>query len=61
VLDYIDANLEGDLTLDQLASMACLSRLHFARTFKAAVIQSPHRYVSAQGLGRAKALLLAGD
>jgi AraC family transcriptional regulator len=29
VLDYIAANLEGDLTLARLASIACLSRFHF--------------------------------
>jgi AraC family transcriptional regulator len=61
VLDYIEANLEGDLTLDNLASIACLSRFHFARAFKAATRQSPHRYVSAKRLQRAKALLMLGD
>jgi AraC family transcriptional regulator len=61
VLDYIEANLEGDLTLDRMASIACLSRYHFARAFKEAVGQSPHRYVSAKRLERAKALLIQGD
>src|SRR5882757_5972468 len=41
VLDYIEANLEGDLTLDRLASIACLSRHHFARAFKQAVRATP--------------------
>src|SRR5262249_37174961 len=61
VLDYVEANLEGDLTLDRMASIACLSRYHFARAFKQAVGQSPHRYVSAKRLERAKALLTRGD
>ena len=61
VLDYIEANLEGDLTIDRIASIACLSRYHFARAFKQAVGQSPHRYVSARRLERAKALLKQGD
>lgn len=61
VLDYVEANLEGDLTLDRMASIACLSRFHFARAFKQAVGQSPHRYVSARRLERAKALLIDGD
>jgi AraC family transcriptional regulator len=61
VLDYIEAHLEGDLTLDRLASIACLSRFHFARAFKAAIGQSPHQYVSAKRLERAKALLIQGD
>jgi len=51
VLDYIEANLEGDLTVDRLASIACLSRFHFARAFKAAVGRSPHRYGQRQAAG----------
>lgn len=61
VLDYIEANLEGDLTLDNLASIACLSRFHFARAFKVATGQSPHQFISAKRLKRAKALLIRGD
>jgi AraC family transcriptional regulator len=57
VLDYIEANLEGDLTVGWLASVACLSEFHFARAFKAAVGRSPHRYVSGRRLERAKELL----
>jgi AraC family transcriptional regulator len=61
VLDYIEANLEGDLTLDRLASIACLSRFHFARAFKTAMGLSPHRYVAAKRLEHAKALLGRGE
>jgi AraC family transcriptional regulator len=61
VLDYIEANLEGDLTVDRLAKVACLSRFHFARAFKVAVGRSPHRHVSVRRLDRAKALLIRGD
>ncbi|MGY8665144.1 AraC family transcriptional regulator [Bradyrhizobium sp. UFLA05-109] len=61
VLDYIEANLEGDLSLDGMASIACLSRYHFARAFRQSVGQSPHRYLSARRLERAKALLRRGD
>jgi AraC family transcriptional regulator len=61
VLDYIEANLEGDLSLDRTASIACLSRYHFARAFKQAVGRSPSRYVSARRLERAKALLIQDD
>jgi AraC family transcriptional regulator len=31
VLDFIDANLQGDLTIARLAGIACLNRFHFAR------------------------------
>ena len=61
VLDYIEANLEGDLTLDAMASIACLSRYYFSRAFKQAVGHAPHRYVSAKRLEHAKALLSRDD
>jgi AraC family transcriptional regulator len=61
VTEYISANLEGDLTIAQLAKVACLSRFHFARAFKTAVGQSPHHYVSAHRLERAKEMLMRGD
>jgi AraC-like DNA-binding protein len=61
VLDYIGANLEDDLTLARLAAVACLSRFHFSRAFKAAVGRSPHHYVSAKRLELAKQLLGKGD
>src|SRR6266853_438141 len=61
VREYIAANLEGDLTIAQLANVACLSRFHFARAFKTAVGQPPHQYVSAHRLERAKEMLMRGD
>ena len=61
VKEYVAANLESDLTLAQLAKVASLSRFHFARAFKASVGQSPHQYVSARRLERAKELLIRGD
>ncbi|GLR87909.1 hypothetical protein GCM10007857_46210 [Bradyrhizobium iriomotense] len=61
VLDYIDGHLEGDLTLDEMASVACLSRFHFARAFKQAVGQSPRRFVIARRLERAEVLLTEGE
>jgi len=61
VLHHIEANLEYDISVDALASVASLSRFHFARAFKAAIGQSPHQYVSTRRLERAKALLLRDD
>jgi AraC family transcriptional regulator len=61
VLDHIEANLEGKLSIDSMSAIACLSRYHFSRTFKKAVGQSPHQYVSGRRLERAKALLLNED
>lgn len=60
VLACIDARLDHDLTLDDLAREACLSPFHFARSFKAAMGASPHRYLLQRRLDRAKVLLAAG-
>jgi hypothetical protein len=37
VIDYIEANLAGDLSLDTLASVAAFSPFHFHRIFKTMV------------------------
>lgn len=57
VLDYIDAHLGQDLTLAELAGVACLSPCHFSRSFKEAVGVGPQRCVVQRRVERAKALL----
>lgn len=57
VLEYIDDNLEADLSIRQLAAIACLSQFHFTRAFKMAVGLPPHRYISEKRLEHAKYLL----
>lgn len=57
VLDYVRDNPDGDLSVADLASVACLSRYHFARAFQKAVGLPPHRYVSEQRLVLARRLL----
>jgi len=57
VLDYIEAHLARDLTLAELAEVACLSPSHFSRAFKQAVGTGPHRYTVQRRVERAKALL----
>lgn len=57
VLAYVHDNPENDLSVAELAAVACLSRFHFARAFRKAMGVPPHRYVSAQRLGRAQLLL----
>jgi AraC family transcriptional regulator len=60
VLAFIDAHLDRELSLEELAREACLSAFHFARSFKMATGVSPHRYVLQRRLDHAKALLTAG-
>ena len=57
VLDYIEAHLARDLTLAELAGVACLSPSHFSRAFKQAVGTGPHRYTVQRRVERAKVLL----
>ncbi|MCJ2050270.1 helix-turn-helix domain-containing protein [Methylobacterium sp. J-070] len=61
VREFIDANLDNDISVDELAGAACLSKFHFIRAFKAATGISPHSYVSHLRLERAKILLRLGQ
>jgi AraC family transcriptional regulator len=60
VLAFIDAHLDRDVSLEELAHEACLSRFHFARAFKAATGASPLRYILQRRLEHAKSLLRNG-
>jgi AraC family transcriptional regulator len=57
VRDYIEAHLDGRLSLTDLAGVACLSPYHFSRSFKLAVGVGPHHYVMQRRIDRAKALM----
>jgi AraC family transcriptional regulator len=57
VLEYIESNLDGEVTLRELANIAGLSAYHFARAFKMTMGVTPHRYVLERRVERAKALL----
>jgi AraC family transcriptional regulator len=57
VIDYIEENLDAGLTLELMAAAVHLSVYHFARQFKTATGMSPHQYVIARRVERAKRLL----
>ena len=61
VLDFIDAHLGGELTIERLAREAAYSPTHFARAFKTAVGHAPHRYVLHRRLQRAQERIRAGQ
>jgi AraC family transcriptional regulator len=61
LLDYIEGNLGGDLSLEAMAAEVEVSPLYLARAFKTAVGQSPHQYVLRRRLERAKELLRGTD
>ncbi len=56
-LDYIQSNLEANLSLQHLAKEAGYSAWHFARLFKQAMGMAPHRFVMNERVKRAKLLL----
>jgi AraC-like DNA-binding protein len=57
VQDYIEAHLDDQLTLTEIAGVACLSSYHFSRSFKQATGVGPQRYVMLRRLERAKTLM----
>jgi AraC family transcriptional regulator len=59
VLDYIAQHLDENITVAELAGVACLSPFHFTRMFSGAMGFAPHRYVSQQRLECAMELLAA--
>jgi AraC family transcriptional regulator len=61
VLEFIEEHLDGDLSLEAMASEVQLSPLYLARAFKAAIGQSPHQYVLTRRIARAKELLRNTD
>jgi AraC family transcriptional regulator len=60
VLEYIEANLDQDLTLAELAGVAGFSLSHFKPLFRQAVGMPAHRFVLERRVERARARLLEG-
>ncbi len=60
VLEYIEAHLDAELSLAELAAVACLSPCHFSRSFKEATGVGPQRYTVQRRVERAKVLLRHG-
>jgi AraC family transcriptional regulator len=60
VLGYIEEHLAVDLTVTDLANVACLSIFHFTRAFAGAMGVPPQRYVRRRRLENAKAMIATG-
>ncbi len=58
---HVDDNIGERITLDDLASIAGVSRFHFARAFKAETGTSPMQYVMGRRLGRCRELIAETD
>ncbi len=61
VLEHIATHLNEDISLADLAEVACLSLHHFARAFRAATGTPPHRYISERRLDHARDMLTGTD
>lgn len=61
VSEFINENLEADLSLAEIAEVADLSQFHFARAFRKSTGQTPQQYLMRQRIERAKELLARGD
>ena len=60
VQDYVEANLDRDLRLVELAAVAGFSVSHFKELFRNAAGMPVHRFVLVRRVERARQLLLAG-
>lgn len=60
-IDYIEAHLDRDPGLPELAGAAGLSPVYFARQFKRATGLPPHQYLMRRRIDRAKRLLATSD
>ncbi|MDX6494749.1 MAG: AraC family transcriptional regulator [Gaiellales bacterium] len=61
VRDLVEARLDHDLSLEDLAMAAGLSRAHFARSFRATTGQTPYAYLRERRVARARSLLSASS
>jgi AraC family transcriptional regulator len=61
VMDFVQASLSQDLSLETLARQAGFSPYHFARLFRQTMGESPHQFVLRQRIERAQRLLTEGD
>ena len=61
VTEYIQQNLDKDLTLAELAAVVYMSPYHVARLFKASTGVPPHRFVVRQRIARARGVLATPD
>ncbi len=59
VVDYIQANLQIDLSLKELSGIACLSKYHFSRIFQNVMGEPLYYFIRRLRLEKAAGLLLA--
>jgi AraC-like DNA-binding protein len=60
LVEWIDAHLDQDIGIVQLAAVVSLSHAHFIRTFARTLGMPPHQYVRARRMQRAREQLARG-
>jgi AraC family transcriptional regulator len=55
--DHIHSYYAQDITLDELAGRACMSKFHFLRLFKEVLGRTPYQYIASVRLAKAAGLL----
>lgn len=60
-VEWVDAHLQDDFTLTDLAGQAALSEYHFARMFRTSMGVTPHVWVASCRLARAREMILAAS
>jgi len=58
-IDFIETNLDQDITLNQVASAACISLWHFQRVFKALTNETLKTYIRSRRLANSLGKLLS--
>lgn len=58
--DYIVANLDNDMSIDDIANVATMSKFHFIRTFCTQFGITPHQYVLNCRINHARKVLQTG-
>jgi AraC family transcriptional regulator len=59
VIDYIQANLEADLSLEKLSEIACFSKFHFSRIFKKIMGEPLYHFIKRLRLEKSSWMLSA--
>ncbi|WP_199197338.1 helix-turn-helix domain-containing protein [Chroococcidiopsis sp. CCALA 051] len=61
IIEFINANLDENISLAELAKIVQLSPYHFAHLFKESTNTSPHQYLIRCRIERAKELIVMSD
>jgi AraC family transcriptional regulator len=59
--DYIESFYDESIGLDEMAGVACLSRFHFVRYFRALYGVTPHTYLIRRRAAAARRLMAGGQ